>query len=110
MWWGWLAQLLLGLVGPLVWSAVQLLGFSMVSYIGIDILMDYFKSQIHASFAGLPSSIVSILSLMKLDVGINIILSAIVVSATLKGIKNGARKTSVWNPPGTASKTISMPF
>lgn len=110
MWWGYLAQVLLIVIGPLVWEAVKILGFSVAAYEGFDVLMSFVRSEIQGYLGGSPAFIMPMLILMKFDVGINIILSAVTVKFVLAGVREGRRRTTVWNPPGVAGSVIKMPF
>jgi len=110
MWWGYLAQVLLVIVGPIVWEGVKILGFSVAAYEGFDVLMTYIRHQIQASVGLSPAYVIPMLVLMKFDVGINIILSAVTVKFVLAGIRAGRRRTTVWNPPTAAGTVIKMPF
>jgi len=110
MWWGWLAQVLLIVVGPIVWQAVKLLGFTALAYTGFDLLISFIRSQIEYQLSGIPSIAVSFLALMKFDVGINIILSAVLVSFALQGVRDGKKTVTAWNPPGAGMKSVSLPY
>lgn len=53
------------------------LGISVVTYAGAAIVTDYMVNQLVASLQSLPSQVIQIAGLMKLDVALNIIFGAV---------------------------------
>lgn len=87
-----IAALLGGLVsaaGSLVGRVLIALSIGYVSYTGLDLILSAIESQIHASFTGFPALALSVLALLKVDVCINIALSACAARLVLAGITSG---------------------
>jgi len=71
---------------PLVKMVLKALGVGIVSYVGINLVLTEATDVIMVNILGLPVEVQQILGLLKLDVAVNIILSAITTKLTLNGI------------------------
>ncbi|KQW13131.1 DUF2523 domain-containing protein [Pseudomonas sp. Root401] len=71
---------------PLAKMVLKALGVGVVSYVGINLVLTEATDVIMVNILGLPVEIQQILGLLKVDVAINIILSAITTKLTLNGI------------------------
>lgn len=71
---------------PLVKMVLKALGVGIVSYVGINLVLSEATDVIMLNILGLPVEVQQILGLLKLDVAVNIILSAITTKLTLNGI------------------------
>lgn len=71
---------------PLVKMVLKALGIGVVSYVGINLVLTEATDVIMVNLLGLPIELQQILGLLKLDIAINIILSAITTKITLSGI------------------------
>lgn len=71
---------------PLVKMVLKALGVGIVSYVGINLVLTEATDVIMVNMLGLPIEVQQILGLLKLDVAINIILSAITTKLTLGGL------------------------
>lgn len=71
---------------PLVKMVLKALGVGIVSYVGINLVLSEATDVIMVNILGLPVEVQQILGLLKLDVAVNIILSAITTKLTLNGI------------------------
>lgn len=99
-----IAKFLALVVSGLVFRALASLGFAYVSYTGLTSVIDSLKVHIVGLFSSVPSDVVMILGLAKIDVAFNIMLSAVVarlalagmdrVSGTLTALAIGARAGS----------------
>lgn len=86
------AALLGGLVqlaGTLAGRVLISLGFAAVTYTGISASLGFLKTQALASLTGLPSQIVGLMAYMKVGEAISIVVSALLVRATLAGLSAG---------------------
>jgi hypothetical protein len=84
-----LAALLGGLVqaaGSIVGRVLIALGIGYVSYTGINALLTVIKAQVIAQLAGAPATIVSIMGLLKIDVAVSIIFSALAARLVIQGL------------------------
>ena len=93
-----LASLLGGLIsvaGTLAGRALIALGFGMVSYTGITVALAAFKTDIISHFAGLSASTINVLGMLKVDVAISILFSALAARLVLQGLTSGALKRLV---------------
>lgn len=71
---------------PVVKMVLKALGVGVVSYVGINLVLSEATDVIMVNMLGLPIEVQQILGLLKVDVAINIILSAITTKLTLSGI------------------------
>lgn len=81
-------------VGPLVKQVLKALGIGMVSYVGLQLMVNQVKQYVTSSFAGLPSDVVSILGLAKIDVAVNIMLAAVITRAVVAGMDRASGSIS----------------
>lgn len=81
-----LAKFLAMVVAGLVFRALAAIGFGYLSYVGIGSLVDSAGDYIRSLFAELPSQVLAIMGLGKVDVAINIVLSAIIARLLLAGM------------------------
>lgn len=84
-----LAALLGGLVqaaSSIVGRVLIALGIGYVSYTGINALLGWIKSQVIASLVGAPGTVVAIMGLLKIDVAVSIIFSALAARLVLQGL------------------------
>lgn len=71
---------------PVVKMVLKALGIGVVSYVGINLVLSQATDVILQNFLSLPASIQQIMGILKVDVAVNIILSAITTKVTLRGI------------------------
>lgn len=83
---------LLRISGTIAGQVLIALGIGVVTYTGVDVTMDWLKSQALAQLTGMPAGLVGLLAYMKVGVCINIVFSAIAVRAGLTGIQGGTFK------------------
>ena len=84
-----LAALLGGLVqaaSSIVGRVLIALGIGYVSYTGINALLTLIKSQVVSYLVGAPGTVVSIMGLLKIDVAVSIIFSALAARLVLQGL------------------------
>lgn len=84
------------IVGPLVAKVLTSLGLGAVTYVGITVLLSTVKTYLIGEVNGLPGDLLAILGLAKLDVAVNIMLSAVAARAALSGVNlSTGKKTSI---------------
>ena len=83
--------MLFNMVGSFAGQALISMGISVVTYMGVDTVLNKLKAVTLAAFSGLPAELVSLLAYMKVGVAISIITSAVAVKLGLSGM-NGAVK------------------
>ena len=83
--------MLFNMVGSFAGQALISMGISVVTYMGVDTVLNKLKADTLAAFSGLPAELVSLLAYMKVGVAISIITSAVAVKLGLSGM-NGAVK------------------
>lgn len=81
-----IAKFLAMIVAGLVFRALASIGFAYIAYTGLGSLVDTIDSYIKATFGQLPSEVVAILGLGKVDIAINIMISAVVARLLLAGM------------------------
>lgn len=75
---------------PLVIKVMAALGLGFVTYTGVNLLLDTIGADIQSQFASISlQGLQELLAYMNVDVAITMMLSAVVVRATLKGLGAG---------------------
>jgi hypothetical protein len=80
------------MIGSLVRYVIAALGFGAVAYVGFNELLQWVTSEIHGQLNGLPSLAVNFMGLAKVDLAINIILSAYAMNVGLMILNRFARR------------------
>lgn len=88
-----LGSLLVRIAGSFAAQMLVGIGVAVVTYTGLDVTLDWLKSQAVTAILGLDPQIVGLLGVMKVGQCISIVTSAIVMRMTLQGFKNGTFKT-----------------
>lgn len=88
------------IAGPLVVRVLTSLGIGSISYVGINLMLEQIKGYVVSSFSGAGADALALLGLARVDVAINIVLSAVTARAVLSGMQSGAIKKL-----GAASKS-----
>lgn len=70
---------------PIVKMVLKALGVGLVSYVGVNVVLSQATEYILQNFSSLPMIVQQVLGLLKFDVAINIILSAITTKLVLRG-------------------------
>jgi len=84
------------IVGPLAAKVLTAIGIGAVSYVGITALLSNVKSYLINQISGAPSEVLAILGLLKVDIAMNIILSAVIARAVISGMnKSTGTKTGL---------------
>lgn len=81
-----IAKFLAMVVSGLVFRALFSLGFAYITYTGLGSLVDTVKGHIVILFGSLPPAVSAILGMAKIDIAINIMISAIVARLLLSGM------------------------
>lgn len=91
----WLFTLLTTVIVPLAKKVLVALGIGMVSYVGVNFVMDQAKAQMMSNMSGIPQDIAMLMGLFKFDVAINIVLSAVTTRLSLSGVNKatGSKKS-----------------
>lgn len=77
---------------PLVNKVLAGLGIGAISYVGINIMLDQVKSFIISNMGSGASDMLALLGLAKVDIAINIVLSAVTARAVYAGMQSGTIK------------------
>lgn len=103
-----LAQFILMVAGPIVSFVLRFIGFGVVSYVGIGLLIKQAKDQIIAQTGSLTPALLNIMGLLKIDMAINIILAAVTTRFILSGMDKltGRKTTTAWRAPGKSGGSI----
>ena len=87
-----LAALLGGLIqaaGSIVGRVLISLSIVYVTYTGVSALLGWIKGQVVAYLVGAPGTIVAIMGLLKVDVAVSIVFSALTARLVLQGLTSG---------------------
>lgn len=79
---------------PLGWKLLRGLGFTAVTFTGVQLLMDQAKDYVFSQLFSLPGEWVQMIGLLKLDVCFNILFSAYVARAVLWGMNQSTGSKS----------------
>lgn len=74
------------IAGPLVKKVLTALGIGAVSYVGINLMLAQVKAYVISSFGGAGADTLALLGLAKVDIAINIVLSAVTARAVYAGM------------------------
>lgn len=88
---GWLVSI----AGTLVGKVLLSLGITYFAYKGVDIAIGAAKANFFTGLGGLSPTTVGILGVMKVDVAVNMLFSALVGRMTLAGMTSGVVKRMV---------------
>lgn len=78
--------------GTIVGRVLMAMGFAYVTYAGLDASFSWMKSQIAASFSGVPAQALAVLSAAKVGSAVAVVVSAISARMVLTGMVEGAKK------------------
>ncbi len=87
-----LAILFLTMVTPLVKMVLKVLGIGVISYVGINLILDQALQYITSQLGSAPGPAQAILGLAKFDVVINVWFSAITTRLVLNGLNKVSGK------------------
>lgn len=82
-----LAAFLASLVGPLVKRGLVALGFSFVTYVGVDAALNAALANAKTSLAGLPADALAIIAMSGLTTALGITTGALVARLSLLQLK-----------------------
>ncbi len=71
---------------PLMIKVLSGLGIGVAVYTGINSLIDLVESQVVGYLLGLPPLAVAILGRLEIDVALSVLISALAMAATIKGV------------------------
>lgn len=85
-----LGAVLASIIVPLVVKVLVGLGVGVVTYVGVDLLMDSILNEIQVQFnsAGFDA-VRNLLAYMNVDKAITMLISAVTIRATLRGLQAG---------------------
>lgn len=83
---------LLNMAGSIVAQVLVSLAISVVTYTGVDLVLNRLKGDAISALLGLPPELVALLSYMQVGVAISIITSAIAVRMGLNGMDGAVKR------------------
>ena len=94
---GYILTFIVTSIVPVAWLLLRGLGAGVVTYFGLDLLVDYLGDRIQDSFDGMPVAMFQMLSLMGVPRAVNTMLSFLTTLMVIKGITyfNGRPKKTV---------------
>lgn len=101
----WVAQFLWMIAGPLVMTVLRAIGFGFVTYFGFNALINAARDYMITNMGNPGVAIQQILGLAKIDIAINIMLSAVFTRFIIAGINKAQdrKRNQVWRKPGGTS-------
>lgn len=99
------AQFIWMIVAPLVKTALRAIGFGFVTYFGFNAIIGAARDYMITNMGLAGLVIQQILGLAKLDIAINIMLSAVFTRFIIAGINKAQdrKRAQVWRKPGGTS-------
>jgi exosortase/archaeosortase len=96
------AQFIWMIVAPLVKTALRAIGFGFVTYFGFNAIIGAARDYMITNMGLAGLVIQQILGLAKLDIAINIMLSAVFTRFIIAGINKAQdrKRAQVWRKPG----------
>ena len=103
--WLWGARFLWMIAGPLVKTVLRAIGFGFVTYFGFNALINAARDYMITNMGNSGIVIQQILGLAKIDIAINIMLSAVFTRFIIAGINKAQdrKRNQVWRKPGGTS-------
>ncbi|OED47184.1 hypothetical protein ACH42_03280 [Endozoicomonas sp. (ex Bugula neritina AB1)] len=94
---GYILTFIVTSIVPIAWLLLRGLGAGVVTYYGLDLLVDFLGDKLQENFDGMPVAMFQIMSLMGIPKAVNIALSFVTTIMVIKGISyfNGRPKQSV---------------
>lgn len=86
---------LIELTGTLVGRAMLFLGLSFVTYQGFDTFLQSAQADIWANFGQMPADVLGLLGVLKVDLDVSILISAVTTRLVLKGMQSGLMRQIV---------------
>lgn len=99
--WSNLALFIAFMIPNILGVVIKLLGIGVVSFIGFNVVITGIKAFVVSRYQGIPSDLLQILSLMKVDTGIALVFAAMSIALTIKMTTKAT--TVVWRKPGSGS-------
>ena len=84
--------MLLNIAGGMVGQVLMSMAISVVTYTGVDFVLDRLKAEAISALTGLPADIVGLLSYMQVGVAISIVTSAVAVRMGLNGMDGAVKR------------------
>lgn len=81
--------------GTMVGRVMIALGFTYMTYSGLDASFGWMKDQISSSFGDVPAQAMAVLSAARVGSAVAVVVSAMAAKMVLSGIVDGARKLIV---------------
>jgi hypothetical protein len=91
----WLVDALIACAGSVAGQALLALGFSWLTYSGLDTTLTGLKTYAVSSLGGLSAEILGMLGVMKVGSSINIIASALATRMLIDGLQPGGKITKL---------------
>lgn len=89
------------LIIPLIIRILYAIGIGFVTYTGITALLNMISNFFQNSLGGVSLELLQVIGLLNIDRAFTVIMSAITIRATLKGLQAaGALPTLNWAPGG----------
>lgn len=85
------AQLLLALVQPVLARVLLALGFSVVSFVGMDMVMNQVIAHAQSAWGGLPASILQLAGLAGIGQALGIIMGAVLTRVMIWQLSRSTR-------------------
>lgn len=83
-----IARFIFSILKPLVVGIISILGLGIFTYTGINYGLDFLKEYIMSGFGSATPQLKQILALAKVDIAINLILTAATMKFLLMGISS----------------------
>lgn len=94
MWYAALIGGFIQVIGTFVGRALISAGVGFVVYRGMDVSIGWAKTQFFTAAGGLPPVALQVLALMKVDVAVNMLFSALLMRLSFKGMTAGVMKAA----------------
>ena len=86
---------LAGAMGSLIGRAVIALGIGYVTYKGLDVMIGALRDNVVAQVSGLSGQALQFVSFLYVDKALSMIMSAVVISLSMRLISGGVKKMVV---------------
>lgn len=75
------------------------LGVGFVTFTGMSVALGNLHTFAASQWSGLPSAVLQVLGLLRVDQALNLLISAATVRFTLQGLTGGGLRKMIWKQP-----------
>lgn len=87
------------MLAPFAVQFLAALGFGVVTYVGLDLIINQVETQIETQMSRLPADLVQVFSYVGVDEAVTIVISFATAKLAYNGFNNGQQSRIQWSKP-----------